>query len=111
VPTWESWSYVFGPLTALVVVGLLVLTLRWAFGRGGSLVERRPRAGGPGEYGLLVPVATPRGPAEAEDLRRALEDGGVRATVTATAEGTRVLVFDVDAEAARRVLDARRRGG
>ena len=42
MPTWGSYSYVYGPIMALVAIGILVLVLRWAFGRGSSVVERPP---------------------------------------------------------------------
>ncbi|MGH8867297.1 MAG: hypothetical protein ACRDYU_04790 [Actinomycetes bacterium] len=110
MPAWESWSYVFGPLTVLLVIGLLVLTLRWAFGRGASLVERDPRPGPVSDYGLLVPVAEPSGPAETEEMYRTLEAAGLRATVAPTTQGTRMLVFEGDAAEARRLLASRRQG-
>lgn len=109
MPTLDSYSYVFGPLTAFLAVGVLTLLLRWAFGRGGSLVERRPAPGGEREYGLLVPVAAPPTYIEGEVLRRELESAGLRATLTQTAEGPRVMVWPGDEPTARRVLA--RRGG
>lgn len=111
VATWQSWSYMFGPLTVLTVLGVLVLVLRWAFGRGGSVVERRPRSGRVGEYGLLVSVAQADGAAEAEQLRAALDEVGLRVTVATTLDGQHVLVFPADAEHARQVLATRRRTG
>ena len=108
MPWWQSLSYLLAPLTAFLVVGVLALLLRWAFARGGSLVERRPRAGGEGEYGLLVPVAAPASYVEGEILRRELERAGVRVTLTATATGPRLLVWPGDEQAARTVLSRRR---
>lgn len=92
------------PLVALCVVGVLALLLRWAFGRGHSLVERRPREGTPGEYGLLVRVATPATFIEAELIRRRLVDAGFRATLAPTTEGPAVMVFPEDVAAARQLL-------
>ena len=57
-----GWEYLFGPAVSFVVVGVLVLLLRWAFGRGRSLVEKRSTSGTPQEYGLLVRVAAPAWP-------------------------------------------------
>ena len=103
-----SLSYLFGPLTAFAVVGVLMLLLRWAFsGRSTSLVERRPLTGRAGDYGLLVPVAAPATFVEGEVIRRTLEDAGLRATLVPTAEGPRVMVF-ADSE---RVALALLRGG
>src|SRR3954454_18028294 len=61
-----SYSFVYGPVVAFAMVGLLVLLLRWAFSRGSSLVAAPPRPGAPDDYGLLVPVASPASFAEAE---------------------------------------------
>lgn len=101
---WGSYSSVFGPVIALVVVGILALLLRWAFSPGHSLVERRPEVGSPEQYGLLVPIAEPPTFVEAEMVRRRLSDAGLRATLAPTTEGPRVLVFPEDVKAARMVL-------
>ena len=101
---WGSYSSAFGPVVALAVVGVLALLLRWAFSSGHSLVERRPEAGSPEQYGLLVPIAEPPTFVEAELVRRRLSDAGLRATLAPTTEGPRVLVFPEDVEAARLVL-------
>ena len=101
---WGSFSYAFGPIVALLVVGVLMLLLRWAFSSGHSLVERRPEVGSPEQYGLLVPIAEPPTFVEAELVRRRLSDAGLRATLAPTTEGPRVLVFPEDVKAARLVL-------
>ena len=106
MPSWGSYSFLFGPLVALLLVALLTLLLRWTFGRGRSLVQRRPMAGGADEYGLLVPVAEPATFVEAELIRRRLVDVGIRATLAPTTEGPRVMVFGADAPAARAHLAA-----
>jgi hypothetical protein len=106
-PSWGSYSYGFGPLVALGVVGALVLVLRWAFSGGGSLVERRSRQGREDEYGLLVAIAAPATFVEGEVLRRTLEDAGLRATLATTTEGPRLMVFRRDEPAARRLLATR----
>jgi hypothetical protein len=103
---WGSYSFAFEPLLALGAVGVLTLLLRWAFSSGKSVVERRPRVGGEGEYGLLVPVAQPPTFVEAEMMRRRLVDAGLRATLAPTTDGPRVLVFPEDVKAARLVLRA-----
>ena len=104
MPTWASYSYLFGPLVAFGLVGLFALLLRWAFGRGHSLVVRSGRSGTADDYGLLVAVAAPPTFVEGELLRRRLEDGGVRATLAPTTEGPRVFVFPADEPAARDLL-------
>lgn len=100
----NSYSFVYGPAVALLVIGVLVLLLRWTFGRGGSLVERRTRVGAPDQYGLLVQIATPATVVEAEMIRRRLLDAGLRATVAPTTAGPAVMVFEGDEAAARRLL-------
>jgi hypothetical protein len=99
-----SLSFAFGPIVALTVVLILALLLRWAFGRGRSLVSRRPRPGSPDEYGLLVPIATPSTFIEAEVIKQHLEAAGLRCTLAPTTQGPRVLVFPQDVPAARLAL-------
>jgi hypothetical protein len=103
---WGGYSFAFEPLLALAAVGVLALLLRWAFGSGKSVVERRPKVGAEGEYGLLVPVAEPATFVEAELMRRRLVDAGLRATLAPTTDGPRVLVFPEDLKSARLVLRA-----
>ncbi len=104
MPSWGSFSYVFGPLVAIGLIGLFVLILRWAFSRGGSLVAAAPTPGADHEYGLLVPVASPPTYIEGEVLRRRLEDGGVRANLATTTDGPRVMVWPSDEARARELL-------
>lgn len=92
---------------SLVFVGLLVLLLRWTYARGGSVVARGPKLGHSDDYGLLVPVADPATYIEGELLRQTLESAGVRAMLTTTLDGPRVMVFPTDEEKARRVLSHR----
>jgi hypothetical protein len=104
---WGGYNYLFGPLVALAAVGILMLLLRWAFTRGGSLVEGRARKGGEREYGLLVSVASPATYIEGELLRRRLADAGLRATLAQTTDGPRLMVFAADEKTARRTLAER----
>ena len=107
MPSWGAYSGLFGQLMAFAVVGVLALLLRWAFGRGRSLVERPPRAGRTGDYGLLVAVASPGSYVEGELLRQTLLAAGVRATLATTTEGPRLMVFRGDERRARQVLAGR----
>lgn len=102
--TLGSFSSIYGPLVAFAMVALLVLLLRWTFRRGGSVVQRRARAGGEGDYGLLVPVAAPATFTEAELVRARLVAAGVRATLAPTTDGPRVLVFADEASVARALI-------
>jgi hypothetical protein len=97
-------DFLWGPGIALLVVGVLAVLLRWAFGHGSSLVERRPKPGHEDDYGALVPVAAPGSVIEAELLRRKLVDAGIRATMARTVDGPRVLVFPEEARTARALL-------
>jgi hypothetical protein len=92
-------------LVPLILIGLLVLILRWAFSRGHSLVARPPRSGSPSDYGLLVSVAAPTGAAAGEELCRLLADNGIQATLASTRAGLRLMVWPADVGRARRLLD------
>lgn len=104
VPAWNSFSFAFGPLVAIALVGIFAVILRWAFRRGSSVVAAPPRPGTDDDYGLLVPVAAPPSYVEGEILRRLLEDQGVRANLATTLDGPRVMVWPIDEAHARRVL-------
>jgi len=104
VPSWNAFSFLFGPLTALIGIGLLVLILRWAFARGGSVVASAGTPGADDAYGLLVPIATPHDMAEGEALGRRLAANGVRANLVSTLDGPRLMVWPVDEARARRLL-------
>ena len=85
-------------------LGIMVLVLRWAFARGGSVVERPAKTGNQDEYGMLVPVASPGNYIEGEVMRRSLVDAGLRASLAQTNDGPRVMVWPKDVEAARKIL-------
>jgi len=104
---YTSASFLVGPLIAFATVGILVLLLRWTFSRGSSVVAKQPTVGRVDEYGLLVSVAAPPNYIEAEMVRRALEDAGIRATLAQTLAGPRLMVFPEDAERARKVVEQR----
>ena len=108
MPAWNAFSYAFGPLLAFAGVGILILILRWAFGKRTSVVAAAPRIGAPDEFGLLVPIARPGSYIDGEILRRRLEDAGIRANLAQTLDGPRVLVWPGDEQRARQVLDRTR---
>ena len=96
---WRSY------VIALLVVGVLALLLRWAFGgRARSLVERRARPGHEDEYGLMVAVASPGTFIEGEVARQRLHDAGIRASLVTTSDGPRLMVLEPDETKARHVL-------
>lgn len=99
MPDWKSL------LISVLVVAVLTLLLRWAFGgHGRSLVQRRPRPGGEDDYGLLVSIASPGTFIDGEVARRRLEEAGIRASLVLTDDGPRLMVFRSDEVEARRLL-------
>ncbi len=104
MPAWQSYSYLFGPLSVGLVLVVLTLVLRWGFSRGGSLVQRRAQPGAPTDYGLLVSIAAPDSDDDGTVMRDLLADAGVRATLVHTSAGPRVMVFRTDEVRARAVL-------
>jgi hypothetical protein len=104
MPGWNSFSFAFGPLMAVALIGVLILILRWSHSRGSSVVAAPAKQGRTDEYGLLVPVASPATYIEGEMLRQRLEAHGLRANLATTLEGPRVLVWPDDVERARALL-------
>jgi hypothetical protein len=100
-----SASFLIGPVIALGMVGILVVILRWAFSHGDSVVAKKVKVGHEDDYGLLVPVASPGTYIEGEIARRTLEDAKIRAVLTETLSGPRVMVWPQDADLARKVLN------
>jgi hypothetical protein len=93
-----SLHFAVGPAIAFVVVGLLALFMRWAFGTG---YGRGPSAP-PTDEGLLTLVATLSRRESALALRAVLSDAGIRSTVRSPAANRAdVLVFPEDADRAR----------
>ena len=93
-----SLHYAVGPVIVFVVLVLLGLFMRWAFGNGGSGRRARPAA----EEGLLTKVATVSSRQTALALRAVLSDAGIRSTLRQPApDRTILLVFPEDAARAR----------
>lgn len=92
-------------LISVIVVGVLALILRWAYGgRKRSLVERRAQVGQEGEYGLMVAIASPGTFIDGEVSRQRLGAAGIKASLVSTAQGPRLMVFADDEARARGVL-------
>lgn len=91
-------------LAGFAVMGVLMLLLRWAFSRGRSVVERPLKLGSDEEYGLLRVVAAPKNHIEGELQRQKLIANGIRATLTQTKSGPRILVFPNEVSAAEAIL-------
>ena len=107
MPAWNAYSFAFGPILALVGIGLFVIILRWAFARGASVVAAPARAGADQEYGLLCSVASPTTYIEGEFMRRTLESSGIKANLAQTLDGPRVMVWPADVATAREILSPR----
>jgi hypothetical protein len=103
-----SYSFLVGPLIALLAIGGLMLVSRWMTGQRGSLIETPARPGAAEEYGLMIPVASPRTSADADQVRARLQDAGVRSRAVQTTDGLRVMVWADDVGSARAVLDSPR---
>jgi hypothetical protein len=101
-----GYSFLWGPLVAVLVVGVFILILRWAYsGKPTTLLSATPRSGTPDEYGLLVSVAAPDSVEEGESIRTRLQTAGFRVTLVHTRSGLHVLVWPADASGARAALD------
>ena len=98
-----SWA----PLVAFGVIGVLILVLRWAYSsRRDSLLSGLTRRGKESDYGLLVPVAAPQSQVAGVRAQQRLEAAGIKATLTRTESGLRLLVFPDDLARARQILRA-----
>ena len=93
----SSLHYLVGPVIAFVVLGLLALFMRWAFGTGSHTAPSPPA-----DDGLLTRVATLSSREAALALRAVLSDAGIRSTIRVpAAHRADVLVFPEDADRAR----------
>jgi len=96
--------YVLGPVIAFVVVAGLALALRWTF-RSDLSRSQKEIFSGPEDYGLLRVAGTVDGEAEARIMQSLLSQAGIRSTVATAHNGRiRVLVFEHELEAARRLV-------
>jgi hypothetical protein len=94
----------FGGFFAL---GILALILKWAFGNRGrdkNFVIGPDKAGKKDQYGLLVPLPTPKNYIEAEMLKQKLINADIRVNLTQTLEGPALMVFEKDLKIAQAVL-------
>ena len=93
-------------LSGFLVVGLLALLLRWAYSNNNSLIERDKKIGSEDEYGLLKVVTSPKNHIEGEMLRQKLLSVGIKATLSQTKTGPKILVFEKDLKIARATLNS-----
>jgi len=99
VPGTGSATYVLGPLWVAALLGALLLVVRWAVGRGQSVV-RPPRP----QYGLLLPIAAALAVVDLEPALRALRAAGIRCTVADAGDRHEILVWPADADRARSLV-------
>ena len=98
----RSLHFLVGPTIAFVVLGLLALFMRWAFGTGYGREKGCRAAAASTDDGLLTTIATLSRRESALALRAVLSDAGIRSTVRCPApHRADVLVFPEDAARAR----------
>jgi hypothetical protein len=96
--------YVLGPIIAFVVIAALAAILRWTFRSELSRTQAEIFAG-PEDFGLLCVAGVVEGDAEARIMQSLLSQAGIRSTVAPSPDGrVRVLVFEKEIEAARRLV-------
>jgi hypothetical protein len=101
-----QYGHLWGPIAAFLVVGVVVLLLKWAYnGKRDTLLSGRIRPGDAHrDYGLLVSVATPASVEEGATMRNRLQEAGMRVTLAETRSGLHVLVWPADETRARETL-------
>ena len=93
-------------LSGFIIVGLLALILRWAYSSNKSLVEKDKKIGNDDQYGLLKVAASPKNHIEGEMLRQKLLSVGIKATLSQTNTGPKILVFEKDLKIAKATLSS-----
>ena len=89
----------------LLLMGVLMLALRWTFGTGTDHpIPRAPDPNDPTGDGLLEEVSRVPTEAAAEVLRSRLARAGIRATIGRTDRSYRLLVFADDLVPAKLVV-------
>ena len=86
------------------VMFFLMFLLRWGFSRGKSVAERPFAVGDDDSYGKLKVAAKPKNHIEGEMMRQKLLANGIKANLTQTNSGPRVLVFEEELSAASAIL-------
>lgn len=93
-------------LSGFLVVAVMALILKWAFSNNKSVVERAKKIGNDDEYGLLKVAASPKNHIEGEMLRQKLLSVGIKATLSQTKTGPKILVFEKDLKIAKATLSS-----
>ena len=93
-------------LSGFLIVGVMALILKWAFSNNKSVVERVKKIGNEDEYGLLKVAASPKNHIEGEMLRQKLLSVGIKASLSQTKTGPKILVFEKDLKIAKATLNS-----
>ena len=93
-------------LSGFAVVALLALILRWAFAHNNSLIENDKVIGSEDQYGLLKVAHSPKNHIEGEMMRQKLIAVGIKATLSQTKDGPRILVFEKDLKIAKATINS-----
>ena len=91
-------------LSGFAVVAVLALILRWAFSHNNSLIEKDKVIGSEDQYGLLKVAHSPKNHIEGEMMRQKLIAVGIKATLSQTKDGPRILVFEKDLKIAKATI-------
>ena len=84
----------------------MAIILRWAYSSNNSLIERGKKIGSDDQYGLLKVAASPKNHIEGEMLRQKLLSVGIKATLSQTNTGPKILVFEKDLKIAKATLNS-----
>jgi hypothetical protein len=93
-------------LSGFLVIAVMIVILKWAFSGNKSVIEREKRIGNEDEYGLLRVAHSPKNHIEGEMLRQKLLSVGIKATLSQTKNGPRILVFEKDLKIAKATLNS-----
>jgi hypothetical protein len=92
-------------LSGFLVIAVMIVILKWAFSNNKSVIEREKRIGNEDEYGLLRVAHSPKNHIEGEMLRQKLLSVGIKATLSQTKNGPKILVFEKDLKIAKATLN------
>ena len=93
-------------LSGFAVVAVLALILRWAFSHNNSLIEKDKVIGSEDQYGLLKVAHSPKNHIEGEMMRQKLIAVGIKATLSQTKDGPKILVFEKDLKIAKATINS-----
>jgi len=98
-------SLFFVSLSGFLVIAVMIVILKWAFSNNKSVIEREKRIGNEDEYGLLRVAHSPKNHIEGEMLRQKLLSVGIKANLSQTKNGPKILVFEKDLKIAKATLN------